>query len=173
MSLSVVALQPPAAIYREEQRFHWWVYGILLLMAWGLFEGRGLVRPGLFGQRAQQLFFVVAAGLSLPVVFALGFLRMTTVVTPSDVRVWFGFLASYRRNLSIVTIQAVEIVQFRPLAEHGGWGVRYSRDGDRVYTARGTRGVRVHLIDGTRIIIGSQRAEELAQALEGAMRSCR
>jgi hypothetical protein len=173
VSLSVAAIQPPAAIYREEQRFGWWLYALLIVMigmAWAIFEGRGMVRPGLFGQRAQQLFLVVSAGMALPVVFMLGVLRMTTVVTPSDVRVWFGFFPTYRRAISMVTISRVEVVQYRPLADCGGWGIRVGRDGERVLTARGNRGVRFHLIDGTRILIGSQRPEELALAVEGALR---
>lgn len=173
MSLSVAAIQPPSAIYREEQRFGWWVYALMILMmalAWALFEGRGLVRPGMFGQRAQQLFLAVAAGMSLPVVFMLGVLRMTTIVTPLDVRIWFGYFPTYRRTISMLTISRVEVVQYQPLRHCGGWGIRIGRDGERVYNARGNRGVRLHLIDGSKILIGSQRPEELALAVEGAIR---
>jgi hypothetical protein len=171
--LSVAAIQPPAAIYREEQRFGWWVYALLVVMigmAWAIFEGRGMVRPGIFGQRAQQLFLAVSAGMALPIVFTLGVLRMTTVVTPSDVRVWFGFFPTYKRSMSMASIARVEVVQYRPIADCGGWGIRVGRDGEKVLNARGNRGVRFHLIDGSRVLIGSQRPEELALAVEGALR---
>jgi hypothetical protein len=174
--LSVAAIQPPAAIYREEQRFGWWVYALLLVMmamSWAIFEGRGLVRPGLIGHRAQQLFLVISAGMALPIVFMLGVLRMTTVVTPADVRVWFGVFPTYRRSISMITIARVEVVTYRPLADCGGWGIRVGRDGERVLNARGNRGVRLHMIDGSKILIGSQRPEELALAVEGALRSGR
>ncbi len=171
MSLSVAAIQPPAAIYREEQRFGWWVYALLVLMiamAWALFEGRGMIRPGMLGQRAQQLFYAVAA---LPIVFlTIGVLRMTTIVTPADVRVWFGYLPTYRRTISMLNIARVEVVTYRPITDCGGWGVRVGVDGERVLNARGNRGVRLHLIDGSKILIGSQRPEELALAVEGALR---
>jgi hypothetical protein len=176
VSLSVAAIQPPAAIYREEQRFGWWVYALMVLMvamAWAIFEGRGLVRPGLFGHRAQQLFLAVSAGMALPVVFMLGILRMTTVVTPIDVRVWFGFFPTYRRTIFIANISSAEVVQYRPIADCGGWGIRVGRDGERVLNARGNRGVRLHLVDGSKILIGSQRPEELALAVEGALRTGR
>jgi hypothetical protein len=145
VSLSVAAIQPPAAIYREEQRFGWWVYTLMLVMmgmAWAVFEGRGLVRPGFFGHRAQQLFLAISAGMALPIIFMLGVLR-------------------------------VEVVQYRPIADCGGWGIRIGKDGERVLNARGNRGVRIHLIDGSRILIGSQRPEELALAVEGALRTGR
>jgi hypothetical protein len=176
VSLSVAAIQPPAAIYREEQRFGWWVYTLMLVMmgmAWAVFEGRGLVRPGFFGHRAQQLFLAISAGMALPIIFMLGVLRMTTVVTPADVRVWFGYFPTYKRSISILTISRVEVVQYRPIADCGGWGIRIGKDGERVLNARGNRGVRIHLIDGSRILIGSQRPEELALAVEGALRTGR
>ena len=40
----------------------------------------------------------------------------------------------------------------------------------RAFIARGTRGVRLELIDGTRLLIGSQRPEALAAVLDGALR---
>ncbi len=174
MSLSVVAIQPPAAIYREEQRFGWWVYGllaVLMALAWALFEGRGPIVAPPVGQHGHRVVVGVAAGLLLsPVVILVGLLRMTTVVLPTEVRVWFGFIPTYRRSIAIGSVRRVEIVQYRPIVDYGGWGIRFGRDGERVLNARGDRGVRLHLIDGSKLLIGSQRPEELALAVEGALR---
>jgi hypothetical protein len=55
---------------------------------------------------------------------------------------------------------------YRPILEYGGWGVRYSfvRKG-WAYTVSGNRGVQLQLANGKRILVGSQRAEELARAI--------
>lgn len=174
MSLSVAAIHPPSAIFREEQRFGWWTYLLLALMmlaAWIVYVGRdhGFPHPIVLDHH-RTVSAGIAFGLALPVLLVVGVLRMTTVVTPAEVRVWFGFLPSYRRAVPIATIARVEVVQFRPWPDHGGWGVLHGRDGERVVTARGDRGVRLHLHDGTRLLIGSQRPEELALAVEGALR---
>ena len=173
MSLSVVAIQPPAAIYREEQRFGWWVYALLALvmaLACAVFEGRGPVGHQMVGHRGQLVLVGATVGMFLPVALMVGLLRMTTIVTPSDVRIWFGFIPTFRRSIAIGTIARVEITQYRPIVDYGGWGIRVGRDGERVLNARGDRGVRLHLIDGSKILIGSQRPEELALAVEGALR---
>lgn len=170
MSLSVAAIHPPSAIYREEQRFGWWIYALLALMmaaAWVTILGRGPVGPGLPGRHVPDW---IAAGMIPPVLLLLGVLRMTTVVTPTSVRVWFGWVPTYRRAIPIGSVARVEVVEYRPIADCGGWGVRQGRDHERVYNARGNRGVRLHLVDGSRILIGSQRPEELALAVEGALR---
>lgn len=173
MSLSAVALQPPSAIYREEQRFGWWIYGLLALMmatAWALFEGQGPVGPPVVPRNGPQHFVGMMTGLCLPVLLVVGVLRLTTVVTSTELRLWFGFIPTYRREIPLSGIERVEIVRYRPIADHKGWGIRSGPDGERVYNARGDRGVRIYLLDGSKILIGSQRAEELAGVLEGALR---
>jgi hypothetical protein len=171
--LTVAAIQPPSAIYREEQRFGWWIYALLALMmaiAWAIFEGKGPVGPPVAGRHVPPFLLGVAAAFFLPVLLVIGVLRMTTLVTPTDVRVWFGFVPTYRRSIPLTSISRVEVVQYRPVLDYGGWGIRRGRDGERVLNARGDRGVRLHLFDGSKILIGSQRAEELALAVEGALR---
>ncbi|HEX8202518.1 MAG TPA: hypothetical protein VF590_18720 [Isosphaeraceae bacterium] len=167
-----MAVLPPAAIYREEQTFGWWVYAFLAVVIAGL-AGLGLAwaQRAHPGAAASVLAWGpgLALGLTLPVVLVLAVLRMVTEVSPVEVRVWFGWLPTYRRVVPIAAVRGVEVVHYRPIADHGGWGIRRGRDGERVLTARGDRGVRLHLADGSRLLIGSQRPEELAAVLRRAM----
>ena len=172
MSLSAVVIQPPFAIFREEQRFGWWIYALLALlmtMAWWTLEGGGPL-VAIVARNGPQPLLGLAAGFVLPIILLVCVLRMTTLVTPTDVRVWFGFVPTFRRQIALASISRVEVVQYRPIAHCRGWGVRVAWDGERVLNARGDRGVRLHLVDGSKILIGSQRPEELALALEGALR---
>jgi hypothetical protein len=166
----VAAIRPAAAVFREEQNFDWRVYAVFALgeiatcvgLVWSS-DGASRVYWGV------PFPLLVIAGLLLVGVLVLGVLRMTTEVTPTDVRVWFGWIPLYRRAVSVTSIRRLEVVSFRPIADHAGWGIRMGRDGERVLTARGNRGVRIELSDGTRLLIGSQRPEDLAIALERAM----
>ena len=47
------------------------------------------------------------------------------------------------------------------MIDYGGWGIRKGRDGKRVFNARGNRGVRLELSDGTRLLIGSRARKNL------------
>ncbi|GAC1472558.1 MAG: hypothetical protein NVSMB9_19890 [Isosphaeraceae bacterium] len=174
--MSVASLQPPAVVYHEEQNFDWKVYALAVLIealmglqfVW-LFQGGGAqVASGPLGVSTTALTAVFA--LSLPPLVILGLLRMTTEVTPTDLRVWFGWVPTYRRFYGIDAIKRIEVVTYRPLMDYGGWGIRIGRDGERVLNARGNRGVRLELTDGTRLLIGSQSPETLATAIERAMR---
>jgi hypothetical protein len=72
--------------------------------------------------------------------------------------------------VAISAIRHIDVVTYRPIADYGFWGIRAGRDGEKAYIARGTRGVRIELNDGSRFLVGSQRPEALASALDSAMR---
>jgi hypothetical protein len=173
--VSVAAFQPAAVVYREEQNFDWWAYAVVVVVELALWfavascfeKAPNHAAPTLLGSLERPLGLVL---LALPVAILVGLLRMTTEVTPGVARVWFGWIPTYRRVVPIGTIQRLEVVSYRPLADYWGWGIRSGRDGERVLNARGNRGVRLYLFDGSRLLIGSQRPEALALAIERAMR---
>jgi hypothetical protein len=162
---SVAALRPAVVVFREEQYFDWRVYTLIALGA--VLAGLGVLRGRAW---SIELLLGLVVGLSLVMVIVFFLLQMTTEVIPTDVGVWFGWVPTYRRIVPIAAIRKIEVVTFRPIADYGFWGVRSGRDGERVLIARGNRGVRLEMADGSKLLIGSQRPEALATALERAMR---
>jgi len=55
-------------------------------------------------------------------------------------------------------------VTYRPIMDYGGWGIKWGRKG-KAYNVSGKRGVMLELKNGKNLLIGSQRADELAEAL--------
>ncbi len=174
--MAVASFQPSAVVYREEQNFDWRVYILTALaealvgltLVWFYQSGHAPAPGAPLQELALGLLAVV--GLCVPPMIVVGLLRMTTEVTPTDLRVWFGWIPTYRRFVALGTIQKIEVVSYRPVRDYGGWGVRSGRDGERVLNARGNRGVRLDLSDGTRLLVGSQSPEALAIAIERALR---
>ena len=168
MSVSSVAtLQPATAVFREEQYFDWRVYALIASV--GL-----LVAAGLLHRNAWSTEFLLGlvVGMGLFGSFVLFLLHMTTEVTPTDVRVWFGWVPIYRRVVPLAEVRRVapgDLPADRRLRFHRG-APRSGRDGERALIARGNRGVRLELADGSLLVIGSQRPDELAQAAESALR---
>ena len=174
MSLAAATLQPPSAIYREEQLFGWWVYaglGLVSALAWVVLFDRtiGWAVPWI-AWHGRAFKAVVAAGVVLPPSVVIGALRMITLVTPGDLRISFGFLPTVRRIVPLDAIASIEVVHYHPIRDHAGWGFRFGRDGERVYNARGNKGVRVRLRDGSKLLVGSQHPDQLALAIEAARR---
>ena len=61
-------------------------------------------------------------------------------------------------------IVRLEARTYSALREYGGWGIR-GWGGKRAYNVSGNRGVELTLKDGHKVMIGSQRAEDLARAI--------
>lgn len=175
--MSVVVARPPVAIYREEQWFAWWVYA---LVAGGFAVGATVVAL-VWSQMRQEMAtadgwarlvpLAMFASVVVPPFVFFGLLKMTTEVTPGGLTIWFGILPAYRYAVPGPNIKSAKAVQYRPLLDCGGWGIRRSRSGHRVFTAKGNRAVEVELTDGHRLLIGSQRPDELAAMLDSTFRT--
>jgi hypothetical protein len=71
-----------------------------------------------------------------------------------------------KRRIPVADIQSVEAVTFDPERDYGGYGVRSTREG-KAYIANGPQGVRLKLVNGATVVVGSQRSQELAASLRG------
>jgi hypothetical protein len=93
---------------------------------------------------------------------------MTTVVDAAGVHVrYFPYL---RKTFALADIVSWQARTYDPM-EYGGWGVRGFPDRyGWAYNVRGTRGVEIAFRNGHRLMLGSQRADELARAIEEAKR---
>lgn len=92
---------------------------------------------------------------------ALGELRVEVRESALVVRL---FPLTREHHFAWDTIRSCEARTYRPIVEYGGWGIRYGRSG-KAYNVHGDRGVQLEFHDGTRLLIGSQRADALAEAI--------
>jgi hypothetical protein len=164
--------------FREEQRFsQWWLYlllGVLALSTTTLF-GFGifkqLVRGLPWGDRpmSDTALAVVGPAVILAGWGAVLFLRWTRLVVEvreSGLLIWFRPFV--HRNILYREIRTCEARTYQPIREYGGWGIRAGRGG-MAYNVTGDRGVQLELVNGKRLLIGSQRAGELAAAIHQRM----
>lgn len=155
--------------FHEVQRIrHWWLWLVLLLVAglawWSFVEQIVLGRP--FGNRPgpDWMVWLITAicGIVVPVVFLVA--RLETTVDATGLRL--RYVPFRNRLIAGAEIVSHEVVDYRPIREWGGWGIRYAFRRGWAYTAHGDRGVQLELAGGKRLLVGSQRAETLAAALD-------
>ena len=92
--------------------------------------------------------------------------KLVTEVHLGDLRLSMHGLWSIRK-IPLAGIGSAEIVTYDPVKDYGGYGIRLSPRG-RAYIASGNRGVRLTLMKGMKVPLGSQRPQELAQAIAAA-----
>ena len=164
------ALKPSAIVFREEQLFAPWVYALMGLVALRILFPE-------FGQGGDFHALRLANDpgayvvLFVTILITACLLKMATEVSPAGVAVSFGWLPIYRTNILLHEIQSAEPVAYRPLRETLGWGIRRNWQGQVVLSARGNRAVKITRRDGSVILIGSQKPEELATIIDSTRRS--
>ena len=148
--------------FREEQRFEWfWTVMFCvptLIVGYGLYRQAWLKQPFLSGALLWPAFAVA-------VVVAVWFLRLKLLTEVRNEGLFVNFIWLWpERTIPWEEVRGVATRTYRPIRDFGGWGVRWAARGI-VYHARGNRGVRLVLASGERVLIGSQRADDLAQAI--------
>lgn len=168
-------MQQASSTSMDERLFHevqparlWWISLLvvgLVVMAWGILIQQ-VVRGKPVGENPMSdwgvVFIWLIFGVGLPLL--VWHMRMETEVRPDGIVI--RWVPITRRVIRRDEIMRVEAKQYRPLREFGGWGVRgWPSSGKRAYSVSGNEGVEVRLEDGKAVMIGSQRAEELAEAI--------
>jgi len=67
-------------------------------------------------------------------------------------------------RIPLAKVKSAHPVTFDPEREYGGYGVRATRCA-RAFTVTGDRGVRIELVDGAALVIGSRHPQQLAKAI--------
>ena len=165
--------------YREEQRFQQpWIWGPLILFGIGTtgLVGYTMVKQLAFGQPVgdrpmSDTALAFVGPLILLVVWGtcLLFVVLKLVVEVREDAIAIQFRPFLRRDVGFGDIVRCEARTYRPIREYGGWGIRFGRNGT-AYNVSGNRGVQLELANGKRLLLGSQRADELAGAIQAQMK---
>lgn len=97
------------------------------------------------------------------------FTRMITEVTPKGLFIRFIPFHFRIKEIDLKKVESVEAKQYRPIMEYGGWGIRMGWK-KKAYNVFGNKGVEIVYKEGYKLLIGSQRAEELAEAVKSIMK---
>ncbi|PYQ45814.1 MAG: hypothetical protein DMF77_03100 [Acidobacteria bacterium] len=145
-------------LFEERQRFvnrilGFVLLGLLLLVTLFVWQD---FRSHLPADRQLMMF------LPAVLVAVLLFLELHVTVQHAGVRI--RMLPFANRTIAPAQIARWEARTYRPIREYGGWGVRFGPRG-RAYNVSGNRGVEITLANGKRVLIGSQRSDDLAAAI--------
>jgi hypothetical protein len=109
------------------------------------------------------------AWIVFPCLIAVNVLFMRTRVDGHELVVQFGYcFPIYRKRIPLQEIRRARVVEYRPIRDAGGWGIRFGRfeqERCRFLNCRGNRGV---LLETARLrcIVGSQQPERLLAAVK-------
>lgn len=161
------SVETNGSLFREEQRFRqaplWAGIASIALFEWLRFARRSIARRTSLWAWVRWLAF----GVAIP--WAVYSAKLTTEVKENQLRVEFtSSLIQVAHLMSLDELKTHEVVSYRSFKDFGGWGLRWNPWKGWSYNVSGNEGVRVELENGTQLVIGSQRAPELDDAIRSA-----
>lgn len=156
--------------YREVQQFRqvwiWVLVSALSGLVWYATVMQLLLHRPLDGSPMTDILLVIfwfIFGLGLPALFF--FSRLVTEVRDDGIYIcFFPFHRTFHR-IAFTEVKQYKVRTYHPIIEYGGPGIRFGSKG-KAYNVSGDCGVQIELLNGERLLIGSQRAEELWRAIQ-------
>lgn len=156
-------------IFTETQRFtQWWLWLIIIGVAglhlYGLYKQFYLGEP--FGDNpASNEGLIMFSIIPVLLIVLFLFLRLDTKVDAEGVHYrFFPFQINYKVK-KWDEIEKAYVRQYKPIYEYGGWGIR-GWGKDKARNVSGNMGLQLELKNGDRLLIGTQKGEEMEKAVE-------
>jgi hypothetical protein len=99
--------------------------------------------------------------------------KLETSITSSGITVSFFPVLLKPRTILWTDVESVFVREYNPLQEFGGWGlfrvnlpVQRGLGNNRAINLKGNKGLQLVMKDGNRLLIGTQKVEELERVLK-------
>lgn len=147
--------------FLESQRFRqWWLWLTLAAISCGVLILR-LQKPGAYA--AWLSVDIVVLVLIQVLLFSI---RLETRISSDGVYVRFFPFHIRFRHYEWSGFDQVSMRHYRPIVEYGGWGLRFGLRNGMAYTISGCEGLQLVFKNGSKLLIGTRRPEELKRVLQ-------
>jgi len=147
-------------LFEENQKFtQWWLWVILLSFP--------IISVGPFDDNEINLYYVLI-GTGIPLLFYTFQLRLK--VNSEGLHYQFFPFHFKPHTIKIEDIEKYKVMEYSPLKEYGGWGIKYGFKG-KAYNVSGNKGVKIFLTNGTNIMFGSQKNKYLGEILKKLLKN--
>ena len=170
MSNTLYLVSDKIILFREEQRFRqFWLWAVILGAAaifWAGFIYQ-IILGGELGKRpvsdVQLVVLFALMGIGMPLFFFN--IKLTTEVRPGEVLVKLWPFHRQPVKLPLHLVRDFEKVVYNPIRDYGGWGIRWGFKG-KAYNMSGNEGVKLYFYNRKPLLIGSQDAVGLCEAIK-------
>lgn len=162
--------------FEETQRYRkpiLWITlgGVIVIFLFGLFKQVVMGEP--FGNNPLSNEGLIGGTLILSLVLLL-FLSMRLYVRIDDKGVHFRYTPFHFKTHSIPwnEITEISVEEYSPIAEYGGWGVRFSVKGrGKAFSVSGSKGIRIKRLYRGELLLGINQFEAAEKAVKAFKKS--
>ena len=148
------------AVFKEEQKFtQWWLW--ILLTGIGIIPIYGIYKQLILGEKFGNnpmpdigliIFFLFVFGI----IAFIASMCLKTEIDQNHIKIHFYPLL--KKQFKWSEIKHAEVVNYGFV---GGWGVRFWPKYGTIYNIKGNKGLAIELLNGKKLVIGTQKESEL------------
>lgn len=157
-------------LFTESQRLtQWWIWLILLgingLFLFGVFKQ--IIGGQQFGDKPMSNEgLLISTGLIMALTLLFLNFRLDTTIKQDGIYVRFFPFHIKVKYYTWDSIKKSYVRQYSALAEYGGWGLRLGLFGNgKAYNLSGYNGLQLEFTDNKKLLIGTNKPDELTEAL--------
>jgi hypothetical protein len=157
-------------LFTERQRFkQWWLRLILLgingLLLFVFFKQ--IIGGQQFGDKPMSnLGLLITTGLTIALTLLLFISRLDTIIKKDGIYVRFFPLHLKFKHYAWDSLTKSFVRQYSPLTEYGGWGLRLGLFGEgTAFNVSGDKGLQLEFTDNKKLLIGTNKPDELTETL--------
>lgn len=155
-------------LFTEKQKFtQWWIWLVLIgingMFLYGIY--RQIILNEIFGDnQISNEALIVLYVLTLLITLLFVIMRLDTKINKEGIYVRLYPLHLNFKFYKWDEIEKAYIRKYNPILEFGGWGLRFGFKG-MAYNVSGNKGLQLEFKNGNKLLIGTNRAEELKKVL--------
>lgn len=157
-------------LFSEKQRFNQlWVWLLMIGMNGAILTGIYLKLKNdatIGSQEEDNTSLVIVACVSIVLTLMFFLFRLDTQINADGIYVRFLPIRFKYRHYSWENLSKIYVREYSPLGEYGGWGIRYTISGaGKAYNISGKIGLQLEFTTGKKVLIGTQKGEEIKEML--------
>ena len=157
-------------LFTEQQKFkQWWVMLILFGVNGLFFYGawQQIMEGQRFGNRPMSnTGLLITMGLITLITVLVLSCRLDTIIRKDGIYVrFFPFHLKFKHYAWDRLLKAY-VRKYSPIGEYGGWGIRFGLSGrGKAFNITGNKGLQLIFKTNKKLLIGTQKPDEMAEAL--------
>lgn len=154
--------------FTETQKFNkWWMYllfssPLLVVSISFILVQLKMIDPK-NGEKSPPEVIMILVFCILFLIWGIS-IRLKTTINEKGINVNFMGIPFCNKHFNWVDIQSVSIIEYSPLLDYGGWGVRIGLKG-WCYNVSGKTGIKLIRTNGTTFLIGTQKPEDAKKTI--------
>lgn len=149
--------------FKEKQSFwSWWMVILMFFLLYSTltFEWTSISAGDFKGVIVNPGFWI-----NVVIIVLFSFIKLKTTINAEGIMIQFFPFLLKSKFIPWSEVGKIYVKDYKPIADYGGWGYRIGANG-KAFNTKGSCGLQLVLKDGSNLLIGTQKKNELSSIVD-------